>query len=237
MAKHPIMLQIIVLLAISWLVVYIYNKGNLSVLGFTPTRDRISLFIQLFLASSLASTTSFLLKMYIAKEEYVLVESLTAYTIMKESWYQLRSVLTEELLCRGVLLFILIKTLGKTKAVVLSSLLFASLHFLNPGVWGDLVQMTLIFMFTFSMGLLLAYSYIRTGSLIPAVGIHFGWNITQNLIFPDSASGNHIFALGSPPPEVTVSYFAFFTMLLLPKFLVLGVNFFIIKNHGNVDTI
>lgn len=204
-------------------------------LGCMPTKERLTLFIQLFLASSMASASSFLLKMYIAKEEYVLVESLTIYTIMQESWYQLRSVLTEELLCRGVLLYILLKTFGQPKALILTSLLFAALHFLNPGIWANPMLMILVFLFTFTMGLLLAYSYSRTGSLLPAVGIHFGWNIAQNFIFPDSTYGNHVFVLASPPPEVTVSYFAYFTMLIVPKLLALLTAFFIIKSHKQVD--
>jgi membrane protease YdiL (CAAX protease family) len=97
--------------------------------------------------------------------------------------------------------------------------------------------MTIIFVFTFLMGLLLAYAYAKTFSLIIPFAIHFGWNLTQNYIFPDTATGNHIFILASPPPTVTISYIAFFTMLFLPKIAILLVNYLIIKKHPQAKVI
>jgi membrane protease YdiL (CAAX protease family) len=229
------MLQLIGLLAISWLLIWLFEKGNLSVLGLTPTKDRLKYFSILFIVSAILSATAFLLRIYFAKEEYTISQSLTTKSILLETWYQFRTVFTEELLCRGVLLYILIKKLGQTKAVIISSIIFAVLHWINAGVWGNLTQMIIVFTFTFAMGLLLAYSYARTFSLLIPFSIHYGWNLTQNYIFPDTATGNHIFTLAAPPPSVTISYLAFFTMLLFPKISVLIVDYFIIKQHRQVE--
>jgi membrane protease YdiL (CAAX protease family) len=181
------------------------------------------------------SATAFLLRMYFAQEEYVVSQSLTAKSVLLETWYLFRTVLTEELLCRGALLYILIKKIGQTKAVIISSIIFAVLHWINAGVWGNLTQMIIVFTFTFSMGLLLAYSYARTFSLLIPFAIHYGWNLTQNYIFPDTSTGNHIFTLAAPPPTVTISYLAFFTMLLLPKVSVLVIDYLIVKGHRQVE--
>ena len=229
------MVQLIGLLAISWMLIWFFEKGNLSVLGLTPTKDRLKYFTILFIVSAILSSTAFLLRMYIAKEEYTITQSLTVKSVLLDTWYQLRTVLTEELLFRGVLLYILIKKIGKTKAIIISSIFFGLLHWINAGVWGNLVQMILVFTFTFVMGLLLAYSYARTFSLLIPFAIHFGWNFTQNYIFPDTATGNHIFTLAAPPPTVTISYFAFFTMLLLPKISVLVFDYLIVKQHRQVE--
>lgn len=229
------MLQLIGLLAISWLLIWIFEKGNLSVLGFTPTKDRLKYFTILFIVSALLSATAFLLRMYFAKEEYSLSQSLTTKSILLETWYQFRTVLTEELLCRGALLYILIKKTGQTKAVIISSIIFAVLHWINAGVWGNLIPMIIVFTFTFAMGLLLAYSYARTFSLLLPLAIHYGWNLTQNYIFPGTATGNHIFTLAAPPPTVTISYLAFFTMLLLPKISVLIIDYLIVKRHRQIE--
>ncbi|MBK9737144.1 MAG: CPBP family intramembrane metalloprotease [Saprospiraceae bacterium] len=229
------MLQLIGLLAISWLLIWFFEKGNLSVLGLTPTKDRLKYFTILFLASAILSATAFLLRMYFAKEEYTISQSLTTKSILLETWYQFRTVLTEELLCRGALLYILIKKIGQPKAVIISSIFFAVLHWLNAGVWGNLTQMTILFTFTFAMGLLLAYSYARTFSLLIPFAIHFGWNLTQNYIFPENVTGNHILTLAAPPPTVTISYLAFFTMLLFPKISVLIVDYLIVKRHRQVE--
>ena len=213
------MLQLIGLLAISWLLIWLFEKGNLSVLGLTPTKSRLKYFTILFIISAILSATTFLLRMYFAKEEYLIAQSLTAKSILIESWYQFRTVLTEELLCRGALLYILIKKIGQTKAVIISSIIFAVLHWINAGVWGNLTQMIIVFSFTFAMGLLLAYSYARTFSLLIPFAIHYGWNLTQNYIFPDTATGNHIFSLSAPPPTVTISYVAFLPCFYFQKYL------------------
>jgi membrane protease YdiL (CAAX protease family) len=231
--KHK-MLQLIGLLLISWLLIWLFEKGNLSVLGLTPSKDRLKYFIILFIVSTAFSATAFLLRMYFAKEVYTIAHSLTTKSILLETWYQFRTVLTEELLCRGVLLYILIKKIGQVKGVIISSIIFAVLHWTNAGVWANLTQMIIVFGFTFAMGLLLAYAYARTFSLLIPFAIHYGWNFTQNYIFPDTASGNHIFTLVTPPPTVTISYMAFFIMLLLPKIAVLIVDYLIVKQHKQV---
>jgi uncharacterized protein len=229
------MLQLVGLLAISWVLIWFFEKRDLSVLGLTPTKERLKYFIFLFIVTSLFSTLAFLLRMYFAKEEYTISPSLTFTSVLREMWYQFRTVLTEELLCRGALLYILIKKIGRFKAVILSSIFFAVLHWLNQGVWGNLMQMTIVFTFTFTMGLLLAYAYARTFSLLIPLAIHYGWNLTQNYIFPDTDTGNHIFTLAAPQPTVTISYLAFCTMFLLPKISVLLVNYLIVKRHREVE--
>ena len=229
------MLQLIGLILISWLLIWLFTKGNLTVLGLTPTTERLKYFIILFIVSCILSATAFLLRMNFAQEEYVLTPSLTISSVLLEIWHQFRTVLTEELICRGALLYILIKKIGQAKGLVITSAFFALLHWINAGVWGNLTQMIIVFTFTFAMGLLLAYSYAKTFSILLPFAIHFGWNLTQNYIFPDVATGNHIFILSTPPPEVTISYLAFFTMLLLPKISVLIVDYFIIKKHRQVE--
>lgn len=229
------MLQITGLFAISWLLIWVVEKKGISVLGLMPTKDRLKYFAILFVVSAMLSATAFLLRMYIAKEVYTLSPSLSTRSVLLEIWYQFRTVLTEELLCRGALLYILIKKIGQTKAVVISSVMFAIMHWLNAGVWGNMIQMLIVFAFTFAMGLLLAYSYARTFSLLIPFAIHYGWNLVQNYIFPDTAADNHVFILAAPPPVVTVSYFALFTMLLFPKISVLVIDYLIVKRHRQVD--
>lgn len=135
---------------------------------------------------------------------------------------------------QGCLVLLLITKSGQAKSVIVSSIIFAVSHWFNSGLWGNLSQMMMIvFAFTFAMELLLAYSYARTFSLLLPFAIHYGWNQTQNYIFPDTATGNHIFTLASPP-TVTISYLAFFTMLLLPRISVLIADYLIVKNHRKV---
>lgn len=228
------MLQLIVLIVISRLIIWLFAKGNLSVLGLQPTKERLKYFAILFFASGFISASTYFLRMFFAQEEYSLTPTLTIGTVLVEIWYQFRTVITEELICRGAILYILIKKIGQTKSIIITSVFFAILHWINAGVWGNLTQMAIVFTFTFAMGLLLAFSYARTFSILIPFAIHFGWNLIQNYIFPDTSAGNHVFVLATPPPEVTISYLAFFTMLLLPKISVLIIDYLIIKTHRQI---
>lgn len=226
------MLQLIGLLAISWILIWFFEKENIDVLGLMPTISRIKYGAILFTATALCAASAFGLRMYFAKETYVISPSLSVSGVSLEVWRQFRSVMTEELICRGALLYILMKRTGTEKAILISSVLFAVFHWGNAGVWGNAMQMMTVFAFTFAMGLLLAYAFTKTQSLLIPFAIHFGWNLTQNYIFPDDAAGNHLFTLAAPPPSVTVSYFVFFTMLLLPKVSALVIDFFILRRQG-----
>jgi membrane protease YdiL (CAAX protease family) len=229
------MLQIIVLLAISWWLLWHFEEKNLSVLGLFPTGDRLKYFTLLLIVSAMLAATAFVLRIYFAKESYAITQSLTLSNILIEAWHQFRTVFTEELLCRGALLYMLIKKTGPLKAVLISAAVFALLHWINAGVFGNPAQMMIVFVFTFAMGLLLAYSYARTFSLLLPLAIHYGWNLTQNYIFPETATGNHIFKLAAPPPLITISYVDFFAMLLLPKIAVLVIDYLIVKTHRQVE--
>lgn len=229
------MLQLIGLLAISWLIVWLFDKRNLSVLGLMPTKDRLKLFFYLFIVTAICCSTTFLLKMYFAKEQYILNPKLTTSLIFSELWDNIRDVLTEELLCRGVVLYILIKKLGSKWAIIISSIIFGLLHWLNNGVFGNGIQMGIVFLFTFCMGLLLAFSYAKTFSILIPFAIHLGWNLTQNFIFPDRPEGNHLFILAAQPPIVTVSYFVFFAMLLLPKISAIGLDYLILRRQKQIE--
>lgn len=228
------MLQLVVLYFLSWLLLHVVEKRSVEVLGLHLNWQRLSYSSLLFLVSAACCALGFLLRMYLAQESYIWGPSFTSNSFFMEIWNQFRSVLTEELICRGALLYMMIRRFGPAKSILISSLIFAILHWLNAGVWGNLTQMALVFLFTFVMGLLLAYAYARTFSMLLPIAIHFGWNLTQNYIFPDNPAGQHLFVLAGPPPTVTISYLAFFTMLLLPKISLFILNTLIVRHHAKI---
>ncbi len=229
------MLQILGLLALSWLLVWLFDRNNLCVLGFKPTKERLKLMALLFIVTAICCATTYLMKAYFLKEKYILNFWINANTILHGVWQTFRGVVTEELMCRGVLLYILIRKVKIKWAIIISSIAFGLLHWLNAGVFGNIILMCTIFLFTFTMGLLLAYAYIKTESILIPIAIHFGWNLTQNFIFPDPIDGFHIFILAEQPPSVTVSYFVFFLLIVFPKASAIGFNYFILKRQNLVN--
>jgi len=222
------MVQLIGLIALSWLVIWLFEKRNLSVLGLWPTKARLKISMILFVVTAVCCSTAFFMRMYFSKEQYALNPQANFSLIITGTWINFKSVLFEELLCRGVGLYILIKLLGKKWAVLISAVIFAILHWLNNGVWGNAMQMIIVFAYTFTFGLLMAWSYAKSFSLYLPFAIHFGWNLTQNFIFPERLTGDTLFVI-IQQPIVIVSYLVYFTMILFPKISAILIDYLIIK--------
>jgi len=227
------MVEIIGLLAISWTLIWLFEKGNLSVLGLKPTKSRLKYAGLLFIITAICCSTGFLMRMLFAKEQFIFNPNLSATLIASGIWSVLKSVLFEELLCRGVLLYILIKKIGQKWAILISAIIFGALHWNNMGFFGDIKQMAIIFFWPFAFGLLFAYAYAKSYSLYLPIAMHFGWNLTQNFIFPGNMSGDTLF-ISALQPIITVSYFVFFTMLLLPKISAIVIDYLVIKKCGQI---
>lgn len=225
------MIGIIVQLAISWLIIWIYEKGNLSFLGFYPTKKRIIDFILFFLITAFCCSSGFFLRMYFGKEEWKWNESLTTIIALNAIWWNIKSVLFEELIFRGVLFYILIKKLGVSKAIIISSIAFGIYHWFSQEVFGQPVQMAITFLLTGIMGALYAYGYTKSFSLFIPCALHLGWNLTQGFIFSQGPIGKGMFLPAKEQPVVNVSYLIYFTILLTPILSTWIINFLILKKR------
>jgi len=176
------------------------------------------------------------MRMIFAKEQFVLNPNLNAALIVTGIWSVLKSVLFEELLCRGVLLYFLIKKIGQKWAILISAIIFGVLHWNNMGVFGDIKQTAIIFFWPFAFGLVFAYAYAKSFSLYLPIAMHFGWNLTQNFIFPERTSGNTFF-ISALQPVVTVSFFVFFTIMLLPKISAIVIDYLIVTRYRQIGHI
>jgi len=82
----------------------------------------------------------------------------------------------EEIFTRGYVQTLLVERLGVWGGIIATSLLFSLLHLLNP-------HTSLLPMFNlFLAGVLLGVIREATGSLWMPVGLHFTWNLTQELL-------------------------------------------------------
>ncbi|MCE2995857.1 MAG: lysostaphin resistance A-like protein [Cyclobacteriaceae bacterium] len=210
------MIGILIQLALSWLLVWLFDRSNLSVLGFRPTKERLKHFIIFLLTAAAFSASGFGLKMWIAEQRWQLNPDWTVQLIADGVWFNIKSVLYEELIFRGALFYILIKKVGATKAIWISSTAFGMYHWFSQGSLGEPIPMLITFVVTGTMGLVLAYGYTKTQSLYVPIAIHFGWNVVQQVVFSNGPIGKRLLTEVLPQPEVTVSYFTFFFMQLFP---------------------
>ena len=230
------MIGILVQLAISWLIVWLYDKKNLSVLGFRITKQRLVDFILFFLVTAFFCSLAFLMKMYFGKQQWQLNPGLSPNLILSGIWWNIKSVLFEELIFRGVLLYILLRKLGNLKSVLISAISFGIYHWFSFGVIGNPMQMTIVFFMTGIMGLLLAYGYAKTYSLYIPIGIHLGWNLTQIFIFSQGPIGNGILVSNNSEQFRTNSYFIFFIVPFLPILLALLTNYLLLRKHRQIES-
>lgn len=172
--------------------------------------------------------------MLFAKQEWELNPKFTANLILTGIWWNVKSVLFEELIFRGVLFYILIKKLGAVKAIIISAIAFGIYHWFSHGVIGNPVQMVITFVITGTMGLVYAYGYSKFFSLYIPIAIHLGWNLTQSVIFSNTVIGDQLFVQVKPVPELQVSYFVYFCILLIPMLSAIMINYFILRKQRQV---
>lgn len=225
------MIGILVQLAISWLIIWFFEKGNLSVLGLFPTRKRLVDFMIFFLLTALCCASDFFIRMYFGKQEWVVNPALSFNLLLSGTWWNIKSVLFEELIFRGVLLYILIKKWGSTKAILISAIAFGIYHWFSQEAFGNITQMAFIFTITGIMGMLYAYGYAKSFSLYMPCAIHLGWNITRSVIFSETIIGNQLLIQVKPIPEVTLSYPLFFVLLIFPMASALLTNYLLLKRR------
>lgn len=228
------MLGIITQLLISWLIICLFEKGNLKVLGFYPTNNRILGFAFFLIVTALCCASDFFMRMLFAEQRWELNPKLTGNLILTGIWWNIKSVLFEELIFRGVLFYILIKKLGATKAIIISSVLFGMYHWFSHEVFADPIPMLITFVTTGTMGLVYAYAYSKTGSLYYPIAIHLGWNLTSSVIFSKSILGDQLFTRVKPVPEVQVGYIVYFSIMLIPMLSAILVNYFLLRKTKQV---
>jgi len=219
------MVGIIVQLLISWLLIWFFCKENLSVLGLKPTANRTSMFFICLTVTIFSCSSGFFLRMYFGKESWVLNPLFSTTLLIKGIWWNLKSVLYEELIFRSVILYILIKKLGAPKAIIISSVAFGIYHWFTFEIFGNLSSMIPVFILTALVGVLYAYGYVKTNSLYATIGMHFGWKFTKGFLFSEGSIGNGIFVQVKPIPVVSVSYFVYYAVMLTPYILFFLLNY------------
>lgn len=146
------MIGILVILTISQLLLYLIEKKNILALGFFPIRERLKQFSIGFLITAVLCVLVQFLEADLKSSTWVLNKEISVGIILKSFWWDFRSVLTEELIFRGALLYILIQRIGSRKSILISAIAFGIYHWFSYGVLGNVMAMILIFIGTGLMG-------------------------------------------------------------------------------------
>lgn len=183
------MIGILIALAFSWLLLFLIEKKNILALGVLPVIKRLKQFLSGFIITAILCILVQYFEAILKSSAWVLNENSTGGSILKSFWWDVKSVLTEELIFRGALLYILIQKIGSKKSVLISAIAFGIYHWFTLGVLGNILAMTLVFIGTGIMGYAWAWTFSKTKSIMLAFGFHLGWNFLNNSIFSKGPLG------------------------------------------------
>lgn len=225
------MIGILVAIAISCLLLYLIEKKNILALGFLSIAKRLKQFLIGFLITATLCVLVQYLEAYLKSSTWVLNENITGEIILKSFWWDIKSVLTEELIFRGALLYILIHKIGSRRSILISAIAFGIYHWLSYGVLGNVMAMILVFLGTGLMGYAWAWAFSKTKSIMLPFGLHLGWNFVYNTIFSKGPLGELIL-ISKDGNELTdwTSLLNFVSGLIIVPFLILiYVKYFVIE--------
>lgn len=224
------LLYVFALLILSWVSIYILERRNLFNYWLTPTGLRIKEFSFGFFFMAVLCLLSNLFLTWTGGSGWMLSENASVQTVMRSLFYDVTSVLIEELFFRGAILYLLIKYIGEQRGVIISAIAFGIFHWFSYGVLGNLLGMVLVFLTTGFMGYVLARAYVKTDSIVLPIGLHLGWNMVHNTVFSQGSLGTVIFTQTQPVELIgSFALISFLWYLLVPASILLFLKIYRFK--------
>lgn len=187
------MLGLLIIILISWLLLHFSEQKSIDALGIMPNINRAFQFFVGFIVISLIVLISIYVETRILNIDWEL-KTVSYGTIFNALWYHLKSALTEDLIFRGVILYILIKRIGAKWAILISALFFGVYHVFSYGMTGErLIPILYVILVTGFTGYVWAYSFYKTKSIMMGLGFHLGVNILNSCFFESQPYGELIF--------------------------------------------
>lgn len=223
------MIGILIILVISWALLYLAERKSLLVLGIVPNRKRLQQFGIGFLLTSLLCLSVQFLEINLKSTKWLLNKEIELNLILRMLFWDLKSVITEELIFRGALLYILIQKLGKLKGIIISSIAFGIYHWFTFEILGSIIPMIVVFIGTGLMGYAFALSFSKTKSIAMPIGLHLGWNFTVNTIFSNGPLGNGIIL--SESNNINSDWFSLIGLWVVPIIILFFVKLSVAQNN------
>ncbi len=189
------MIGLLVIVVISWCLLHFIEKKNINVLGIIPNQKRIQeFFIALLFITSIHSLSCYI-EGVLLNINWQLNHKINYINIFNAFIYHFKSALTEDLIFRGAILYILIQRIGSNKAILISAICFGIYHLFSFSIKLDrIIPILYIFIVTGFAGYVWAYTFYKTKSIYMAFGFHLGVNLINTCIYKSQPYGELIFS-------------------------------------------
>ncbi len=220
------------LLLLCWFAIYLSEKRNIFHQWLFPARLRGSEFFFGLIVSIVLCLLAQIFLAQISDRTWHLSKDISIGKLAFSLLYDFNSVVSEELLFRGIILYFLIKYWKTGPAMLISASVFGIYHWFSFGVWGNLAAMILVFAVTGLMGYVFAVAYVKTKSIILPVGIHVGWNWINNTVFSNGPNGTQLLEADKTVPlEGLNAIFSLSLYLIIPFLILAFIKSKFIKEH------
>lgn len=225
-----------ILLALSWILLRLEGKG-LGVLGVDAPGLRLRQCGAGFLVAGVAVVIQQLGHAAVAEVPWRLNPAADAALLGRSVRWNVNSVLYEELLFRGYLLYQAIRWLGARRGVLLAAAAFGVYHWFSYGIVGNPVMMAFVFVLTGAFGFMLALAFARTRSIALPIGLHLGWNLVSYLGFSTGPLGPGLFVPGNGAARLEATGLPSLLLdMVLPLGLVAGVCAYLTRAYPRGGT-
>jgi len=177
------MVGIVIQLLLTFFILKYVAQQDIEALGLKPTKQRV---VQLLIGCCWPIIYYCLFEFSVAglvQNPYHLNPQYSLGNFKTIVCYLLRSVVYEELIFRAALLYILVKKIGASKAILISAVAFGVYHWFAWQAFGNPGRMLTVFLTTGSAGYLFAMAFVRSRSMYLPIGLHFGCNFATIIIF------------------------------------------------------
>ncbi|MCZ4409149.1 CPBP family intramembrane metalloprotease [Cryomorphaceae bacterium 1068] len=195
------MLGLLVITLASWVLLHFLAKENLSVLGVFPIGKGMIQFGMGLVFIMAITLVNIYVETIVLNVDWQWQTDIHYPSIFDAFVYHLRSALTEDLVFRGAILYILIKRLGSSWAIFISALCFGVYHVFSYGIAGGGNILTLFVVITTGFtGYVWAYTFSKSKSIMLGLGFHLGVNMMNSFFFESQPYGELIFRVVSKTP-------------------------------------
>lgn len=184
------MLGLLVIIVTSWLLLHFIEKQNIEVLGVIPNKQRVIQFTLGFVFIVLICLLSVYIETVVLNVEWKVNDSISIKSIFNSFVYHVRSALTEDLVFRGAILYILISRLGAKWGILISALCFGVYHVFSYGMTGErIIPILYVILVTGFVGYVWAYTFNKIKSIMMGLGFHIAYNFTMAMFYESPPVG------------------------------------------------